>query len=61
MKRVKDVIELLQFIKQDHPNPSEYMKPRVKALAELTFSSSVKPELRMVSLILSIRTALLRL
>ena len=35
-KRVKDVIELLQFIKQDHPNPSEYMKPRVKALAELT-------------------------
>ena len=35
-KRVKDVIKLLQFIKQDHPNPSEYMKPRVKALAELT-------------------------
>ena len=30
------VIKLLQFIKQDHPNPSEYMKPRVKALAELT-------------------------
>lgn len=35
-KRVKDVIKHLQLIKQDFPNPSEYMKPRVKALAELT-------------------------
>lgn len=34
-KRVKNVIEHLQLIKQDHPNLSEYMKPRVKALAEL--------------------------
>lgn len=34
-KRVQDVIEHLQLIKQDNPNPSEYMKPRVKALAEL--------------------------
>lgn len=34
-KRVKGVIEHLQLIKQDFPNPSEYMKPRVKALAEL--------------------------
>ena len=34
-KRVQDVIEHLQLIKQENPNPSEYMKPRVKALAEL--------------------------
>ena len=34
-KRVKDVIEHLQLIKQDFPNPSKAMKSRVKALAEL--------------------------
>lgn len=35
-KRVKKVIEQLRLIKQDFPNPSKDMKPRVKALAELT-------------------------
>lgn len=35
MKRVQKVIEQLQLIKQDFPNPSKDMKPRVKALAEL--------------------------
>ena len=34
-KRVEDVIKHLQLIKQDFPNPSKDMKPRVKALAEL--------------------------
>lgn len=34
-KRVKKVIEQLRLIKQDFPNPSKDMKPRVKALAEL--------------------------
>lgn len=34
-KRVKNVIEQLHLIKQDFPNPSKYMKPRVKALSEL--------------------------
>ena len=34
-KRVNDVIRHLQLIKQDFPNPSKDMKPRVKALAEL--------------------------
>lgn len=34
-KRVKDVIEQLHLIKQDFPNPSKDMKPRVKALSEL--------------------------
>ena len=35
MKRVQKVIEQLQLIKQDFPNPSKDMKPRVKALSEL--------------------------
>ena len=34
-KRVKKVIEQLRLIKQDFPNPSKDMKPRVKALSEL--------------------------
>lgn len=34
-KRIKKVIEQLRLIKQDFPNPSKDMKPRVKALAEL--------------------------
>lgn len=34
-KRVQKVIEQLQLIKQDFPNPSKDMKPRVKALSEL--------------------------
>ena len=34
-KRAQDVIKHLQLIKQDFPNPSKDMKPRVKALAEL--------------------------
>lgn len=34
-KRVQDVIKHLQLIKQDFPNPSKDMKPRVKALAGL--------------------------
>ena len=34
--RVKDVIKQLQIIKSSYQNPSECMKPRVKALDELT-------------------------